>query len=278
MVMNGYDTDGDGENNFYTVNGRAFYYAKYPIKVQRSQTVRIYLANLTEFDLINSFHLHGEFFRYYPTGSTDQFEYTDTVMLCQGERGIIEIDFAQHRPVHVPRPPVGVHRARLDGLLRGRRLSERPSRSPPAAGAARWRLLALVPIVLLVGVAVRCSLRPAARSPAWWGRTRRRPTSSTSAASSSSPGEIRILVRNPQPDDLTIASVTVDDAIVPFTLDGPRRSAACARARSSSRTLGGGRPVRGRRHELDRHRDGRGDPAAVETPGRVAGAASSATR
>ena len=27
MVMNGFDTDGDGENNFYTVNGRTFYYA-----------------------------------------------------------------------------------------------------------------------------------------------------------------------------------------------------------------------------------------------------------
>jgi zinc transporter ZupT len=35
------------------------------------------------------------------------------------------------------------------------------------------------------------------------------------------PGEIRILVRNPQPDDLTIANVNVDDAIVPFTVDGP---------------------------------------------------------
>ncbi|MBA3364192.1 MAG: multicopper oxidase domain-containing protein [Actinobacteria bacterium] len=94
MVMNGYDTDGDGENNFYTVNGLAFYYAKYPIRVKRSQTVRIYLANLTEFDLVNSLHLHGDFFRYYPTGSTGQFEYTDTVMQCQGQRGIIEIDFA----------------------------------------------------------------------------------------------------------------------------------------------------------------------------------------
>jgi FtsP/CotA-like multicopper oxidase with cupredoxin domain len=93
MVMNGYDTDGDGGNNFYSVNGRAFYYAKYPIRVKRSQTVRIYLANLTEFDLINSFHLHGEFFRYYRTGSTDHFEFTDTVAQCQGERGIIEIDF-----------------------------------------------------------------------------------------------------------------------------------------------------------------------------------------
>jgi FtsP/CotA-like multicopper oxidase with cupredoxin domain len=94
MVMNGYDTDGDGGNNVYTVNGRSFYYARYPIRVRREQTVRIYLANLTEFDLINSFHLHGDFFRYYPTGSSDTFEYTDTVMLCQGQRGIIEIDFA----------------------------------------------------------------------------------------------------------------------------------------------------------------------------------------
>ena len=94
MVMNGFDTDGDGENNFYTVNGKAFYYAKYPIRVSRSQTVRIYLANLTEFDLINSFHLHGDFFRYYPTGTGDQFEYTDTVVQTQGQRGIIEIDFA----------------------------------------------------------------------------------------------------------------------------------------------------------------------------------------
>jgi FtsP/CotA-like multicopper oxidase with cupredoxin domain len=94
MVMNGFDTDGDGENNFYTVNGKAFYYARYPIQVRRSQTVRIYLANLTEFDLVNSFHLHGDFFRYYPTGTTDQFEYTDTIVLTQGQRGILEIDFA----------------------------------------------------------------------------------------------------------------------------------------------------------------------------------------
>jgi FtsP/CotA-like multicopper oxidase with cupredoxin domain len=93
MVMNGFDTDGDGENNFYTVNGRTFYYARYPIKVRRGTTVRVYLANLTEFDLINSFHLHGEMFRWYPTGTGTQFELTDTVMLCQGQRGIIEIDF-----------------------------------------------------------------------------------------------------------------------------------------------------------------------------------------
>lgn len=94
MVMNGFDTDGDGGNNFYTVNGKSFYYAKYPITVSRSKPVRIYLANLTEFDLINSLHLHGDFFRYYPTGRNEPVLYTDTVMQCQGERGILEIEFA----------------------------------------------------------------------------------------------------------------------------------------------------------------------------------------
>jgi manganese oxidase len=94
FVMNGYDTDGDGSNNFYTVNGRSFYYAKYPIRVSRSRLVRVYLANLTEFDLINSLHLHADFFRYQPTGTGDHWEYTDTVMQCQGQRGVLEIEFA----------------------------------------------------------------------------------------------------------------------------------------------------------------------------------------
>jgi FtsP/CotA-like multicopper oxidase with cupredoxin domain len=94
LVMNGYDTDADGENNFYTVNGRTFYYARYPIQVRRGELVRIYLANLTEFDLINSFHLHGDFFRYQPNGTGEAWEYTDTVMQCQGQRGVIELEFA----------------------------------------------------------------------------------------------------------------------------------------------------------------------------------------
>jgi zinc transporter, ZIP family len=45
------------------------------------------------------------------------------------------------------------------------------------------------------------------------------------------PGEIRIRVRNPQAEELTIASVTVDDAIVPFELAGP---ATLKRLRSST--------------------------------------------
>ncbi len=45
------------------------------------------------------------------------------------------------------------------------------------------------------------------------------------------PGEIRVRVTNPQTDDLTIASVTVDDAIVPFDVDG---DATLGRLRSST--------------------------------------------
>ena len=45
------------------------------------------------------------------------------------------------------------------------------------------------------------------------------------------PGEIKVRVTNPQPEDLTIASVTVDDAIVPFELDGPK---TLGRLRSST--------------------------------------------
>jgi ZIP family zinc transporter len=88
-------------------------------------------------------------------------------------------------------------------------------------GGTRFRLLALVPIVLLVGAV---SLFAAAGG------------SLTDLVGQNPPpedafdirrvefheGEIRINVRNPQRDDLTIALVTVDDAIVPFDLDGPR--------------------------------------------------------
>ncbi len=45
------------------------------------------------------------------------------------------------------------------------------------------------------------------------------------------PGEIRIRVTNPQPDELTIALVTVDDAIVPYSVDGPE---TLGRLRSST--------------------------------------------
>ena len=94
MVMHGLDTNFDRENEIYAVNGIGFAYMDPPIRVKRGELVRIYLANLTEFDPINSFHVHGNFFHYFPTGTSLQpVELTDTVMQCQGQRGVLELRF-----------------------------------------------------------------------------------------------------------------------------------------------------------------------------------------
>jgi FtsP/CotA-like multicopper oxidase with cupredoxin domain len=65
-----------------------------PIRVEVGRLTRLYVANLTEFDLINSLHLHGMFFDVFRTGtSMTPSESTDTIMLCQGERAILETRF-----------------------------------------------------------------------------------------------------------------------------------------------------------------------------------------
>jgi FtsP/CotA-like multicopper oxidase with cupredoxin domain len=94
MVMHGFDVDFDNANDFYAVNGIPFHYQKYPIPINVGETVRIFLVNILEFDLINSFHLHANFFHYYPTGtSLTPSEYTDTIMQTQAQRGILEFSY-----------------------------------------------------------------------------------------------------------------------------------------------------------------------------------------
>jgi FtsP/CotA-like multicopper oxidase with cupredoxin domain len=94
MVMNGFDTNYDRANELYAANTIGFAYSEKPIEVKRDELVRLYLVNVLEYDLINSFHLHGNFFQYIPTGTSKQpSEFTDTVMLCQGQRGILEMRF-----------------------------------------------------------------------------------------------------------------------------------------------------------------------------------------
>lgn len=94
MVMNGFDTDVDGENEVYAVNTEAFYYAKNPIKVKKGELVRIFLINTLETDLLNSIHLHGNFFDEYRTG-TKQIPnaFTDVASFVQGERAILDVRF-----------------------------------------------------------------------------------------------------------------------------------------------------------------------------------------
>jgi FtsP/CotA-like multicopper oxidase with cupredoxin domain len=95
MIMNGFNTNFDGEGNqVYAVNTVGFAYEQAPIKVKRGELVRIYLANMLEFDPINSLHIHANFFDYYPTGtSLRPSEYTDTIAQVQGQRGILEVRF-----------------------------------------------------------------------------------------------------------------------------------------------------------------------------------------
>jgi len=62
--------------------------------VKRDQLVRIYLVNVLEYDPINSFHIHANFFHYFPTGTSLQpAEFTDTISQVQGQRGILEMRF-----------------------------------------------------------------------------------------------------------------------------------------------------------------------------------------
>ena len=94
MVMNGYDTDFDTENNFYTVNGIPYYYMHHPIEIEKNRLIRIYLVNMLEFDPINNFHLHANLFDLYRTGTKlIPDEYTDIVTMSQGERGILEFSY-----------------------------------------------------------------------------------------------------------------------------------------------------------------------------------------
>ena len=94
MVMNGYDTDFDTENNFYTVNGIPYYYMHHPIQIEKDRLVRIYLVNILEFDPINNFHLHANLYQLYRSGtSLVPNEYTDMVTMSQGERGILEFKY-----------------------------------------------------------------------------------------------------------------------------------------------------------------------------------------
>ena len=95
MLMNGFNTNFDAEGNqVYAVNTVGFHYVNEPVQVRRDDPVRIYLLNLLEFDPINSFHIHGNFFHYFPTGTRlEPSEFTDTIMLGQAQRGVLEMCF-----------------------------------------------------------------------------------------------------------------------------------------------------------------------------------------
>ena len=66
-----------------------------PIVIDKTRPVRIYLVNVTEFDPINSFHLHANFFDYDDTGTnlTPTLRTVDLITQCQAQRGILEFSY-----------------------------------------------------------------------------------------------------------------------------------------------------------------------------------------
>ena len=100
MVMNGFDTNFDDDNEVYSANTVAFAYMTKPIPIRGDQIQRIYLINTTEFDPVNSLHLHANFFDYYDHGTTlePSLKTIDTVSQIQGQRGILEFSFQDFEP------------------------------------------------------------------------------------------------------------------------------------------------------------------------------------
>jgi multicopper oxidase len=74
-------------NEIYTVNGKAFDYVDHPIELKTGKDYRIYVVNMVEFDLVNSFHVHGTLFKYYPSGTAEEPAYTNDIALLLGRHG-----------------------------------------------------------------------------------------------------------------------------------------------------------------------------------------------
>jgi manganese oxidase len=88
------EVEDERDNEIYTVNGKAFDYIMNPITLQTGKPYRVYLVNMLEFDLINSFHMHGTMYDYYTAGTDETSDFkTDIVTLAQGDRGIIEFQY-----------------------------------------------------------------------------------------------------------------------------------------------------------------------------------------
>jgi FtsP/CotA-like multicopper oxidase with cupredoxin domain len=93
----GEEEEEERDNEIYTVNGKAFDYMNSPIQLKVGEKYRLYIVNMLEFDLVNSLHVHGAMFEYYPAGTSigpqgHSFVH-DVIVLGQGDRGIMELEY-----------------------------------------------------------------------------------------------------------------------------------------------------------------------------------------
>lgn len=96
IVMNGFDTNFDGENEVYAANTVAFAYQADPIRIKAGELQRLHVINVTEFDPVNSIHLHANFFNLYRTGTKlVPDEFTDMIAMAQAERHMLEFTYKQ---------------------------------------------------------------------------------------------------------------------------------------------------------------------------------------
>ena len=110
MVMNGFDTNFDEENEFYAVNTIPHAYAKRPIRIERAPPgARLpgQPDRVRPDQLVPSARQLLRLLRLTARRSTPTLRTIDTVMQCQAQRGILEFTFAgpRARPLHVPCPP-----------------------------------------------------------------------------------------------------------------------------------------------------------------------------
>ena len=239
MVMHGLDVNLDMENDFYAVNGYANYYAEHPITLKVGEKVRIYLTNMTEFDLVNNFHLHANMFDYYPNGTSLQpaeLHRHDQPLPGPARDHRVQLQISRH--VHVSRSHLRVRRAGLDGLL------PREGMNTTAASPEFFNRLAvvsaIVPLILLGGLVY------------WFfhggSRLIERAVPPIEEVSirrvEFAPGEIKLTIRNTGPMPVEMTLVTVDEAIWKAEFSPGRRLARLARG-------DGAHPVRlGRRRSL----------------------------
>jgi len=106
----------------------------------------------------------------------------------------------------------------------------------PAAvrdGALRWRLWAFVPAILLIG-AVSATIAAGDSLDGLVGTAPPPADEFDVRRVEFAPGRISIRVTNPQREDLTLAQVTVDDAIVPFSVGGVEGGRTLGRLESAT--------------------------------------------
>ncbi|PJZ70313.1 copper oxidase [Leptospira perolatii] len=91
LILSGWDLKEKGKNDIYCWNGIAGFYDRYPIKVPVGKKIRLYIANMTEYDPVASFHLHSQTFDVFRTGTRKvPDDHTDVVTLGQTERVVVE--------------------------------------------------------------------------------------------------------------------------------------------------------------------------------------------